>query len=141
MRFSWIFRTILTYVGNLYVLPGSSGGGGGSSGDGDGSYFACPHCDKAFSLRSGRNKHVKRIHQSVRVPCRHGCGKNMRTTVKVSSITRERVMQIQHILLLVEVLTNSIFSIPHKVDKWNKYRRHMKVILDCFVKISMPVEI
>ena len=54
-------------VGGAFALP--NGGAAGRQ-------FTCNECDMTFGSRSGRDKHVKRIHRRDRIACRHGCGKS-----------------------------------------------------------------
>ena len=70
MRFNWFFKLLLYCVGALFVPP--SGAGGSST-----NVYPCSKCTKTFCTRSGRSKHVRRVHENTsRHSCRHNCGKS-----------------------------------------------------------------
>lgn len=58
-------------VGSAYVLPAAGGGGAAAA-----SSYQCKECGKTYLSRSGRDRHIQRVHRNIRVMCTHGCGKS-----------------------------------------------------------------
>ena len=75
MNFNWFWKLLFYAVGASFALPPNGGGGGGGSSS-SADVYPCSKCTKTFCTRSGRSKHVRRVHEnSSRYSCRHDCGK------------------------------------------------------------------
>ena len=62
MNINWVLGLLIYVVGSLFVPTPE---------------YLCsePGCRRRFMTSDGKRKHFKRVHQALRIACKHGCGK------------------------------------------------------------------